>query len=328
MKKNSCLNFLKAISCIGVVLMHCSFPTPYGKYISYLCMFAVPIFFMISGYFAYYDSQNIVKSKLPKKMFHIFKLAVISEMLYGVWAILKRYLWHQEISLEINVKIIAKLFTGTFFNGTLWFLYALFWSYVVLYIINRFNLYEISYKLSPIILVIHVIFRTYAKNLPWYNIMFFRNFIFYGLPFVMIGNYIHKNKEKFCERITDKMCLLGTVFGVCLTVAEYLISRQALDFYIGTIIMVCSMFMYAIKNPEKKINLILCIIGDKISMYIYILHILAIDISQGIGNILNIRFYEWIKPVNAITISLILGFVCRIMFNLKSKEEKINYGKN
>ncbi len=328
-KRNNCLNFLKGISCIGVVLMHCSFPEPFGKYISYLCMFAVPIFFMISGYFSYYDNREIVKSKLPKKMLHILRLIIISEMFYGIWMVLKKHLWLKEVSIEIHSPaIIGKLFIGTFFNGTLWFLYALFWSYVVLYIINKFDLYKIAYKLSPMILVAHVVFRTYVKSLPWYNVIFFRNFIFYGLPFVMVGNYIHKSKEIVCEKITNKMCLIGTVFGICLTVVEYLTSRQALDFYIGTIIMSCVMFIYAIKNPEHKINSILCRIGDKLSLYIYVLHILVIEILTEIEDRLNISFFDWIKPIVVILISITLAYVCKFIFTLKSRKEVINYGKN
>lgn len=309
-EKNQCLNFLKGISCIGVIIMHCGFPTLVGDLIRYLFKFAVPIFLMISGYFAYYDNRGIVKNKLPKKMMHIFKLTLISEIGYAMYALLKG-----NLGLSLNaMEVLKKIFVGTFFNGTLWFLYALFWSYVLLYVINKFNLYKASYKLAPMILIFHVVFRTCVKSAEWYDVVFFRNFIIYGLPFVIIGNYIHKNKEMLCQKMSNKKCILGIALGVILTMIEYLATRQALDFYLGTIIMSCSMFMYAIKNPERKINPILCEIGDKISMYIYILHIMAIDISGQLGDFVKVDFYAWLKPIVAIVVSIILAYLCNLFF--------------
>ena len=322
--KNNCLNFLKGISCIGVIIMHCGFPTVAGDLIRYLFKFAVPIFFMISGYFAYYDNREIVKNKLPKKIMHIFKLTLISELGYAIYALLKN-----NIDLPLNIsEILLKIFVGTFFNGTLWFLYTLFWSYVALYILNKFNLYDISYKLAPAILIFHVIFRTCVKSAEWYNVILFRNFIAYGLPFVIIGNYIHKNKEILCEKMSNQKCFLGIVFGLILTVVEYLVTRQSLDFYIGTIIMSCSMFLYAIKNPKEKVSSIMCAIGDKLSMYIYILHIMAINISGQLGGLLNVKFYDWLKPIVAIFISMLLACLCRFILTLKNRKEEKCYGKN
>ena len=204
----------------------------------------------------------------------------------------------------------------------------MFWSYVALYVINKFDLYKVSYKLTPIVLIFHVVFRTCVKSFEWYDVIFFRNFIVYGLPFVMIGNYIHRNKERLCKKISNRNCLYFTIFGLVLTIIEYLLARQALDFYIGTIIMSCAMFLYAIKNPKEKINSILCMIGDRLSMYIYILHMIAIDISSQFGSLLNIDFYDWMKPIVAILVSIALAYLCRFILTLKNRKEENCYGKN
>ena len=57
-KRNRCLDFMKGLACIGVVFMHCSFPYPYGQVISFVFKFAVPIFFMVSGYYTYNEDCN------------------------------------------------------------------------------------------------------------------------------------------------------------------------------------------------------------------------------------------------------------------------------
>lgn len=326
--KNKCLNFLKGISCIGVILMHCSFPTVAGEIVKYTFKFAVPIFFMISGYFAYYESHETVKNKLPKKMIHILKLMIVSEVFYGVWALLKRYLWNDEMNMKFG---FHKIFLGTFFNRTLWFLYALFWAYALLYIINQFDLYKVSYKLAPVALLFHVIVRMYARNLEWvsrYDVMIFRNFAFYALPFMMIGNWIHKNKDSLCQNMNNKMCIWGIILGSGLTVLEYLVSKVALEFYIGTVVMSCSMFMYAIKNPEKELNGMMAKIGEELSMYIYILHVLAIEVAGKLNDLLKFRFYDWLKPIIAIIISVVLAYIGKRIFEQKNKKEVVNYAKS
>ncbi len=42
---NRCLNVVKAICCISVVLMHSPFPSKIGNIVVYMLKFAVPVFF-------------------------------------------------------------------------------------------------------------------------------------------------------------------------------------------------------------------------------------------------------------------------------------------
>ena len=100
--------------------------------------------------------------------------------------------------------ILINCFTGTFFNGTLWFLYALFWSYVLMWIalaVVRFirnrrtlhpglagentNLLTFN-KFTPprllnyltiggIIFLTHVIVRVAIRDNDCYDIRMFRN---------------------------------------------------------------------------------------------------------------------------------------------------------
>ena len=68
--KNRSLNILKFICATLVVFIHCKFPGEFGKIIENYGRIAVPIFFMISGYFVY----NNIRSKVFKKFKRIFIL--------------------------------------------------------------------------------------------------------------------------------------------------------------------------------------------------------------------------------------------------------------
>ena len=51
--RNNMLNFLKGIACIGVIFIHVPFPTVIGKLISLVCAYAVPVFYLIAGYYSF-----------------------------------------------------------------------------------------------------------------------------------------------------------------------------------------------------------------------------------------------------------------------------------
>ena len=52
-KYNYCLDFIKGLACIFVVLMHCEFPGLLGTAVQAVSRFCVPLFFMVSGYFCF-----------------------------------------------------------------------------------------------------------------------------------------------------------------------------------------------------------------------------------------------------------------------------------
>lgn len=52
-RRNHALDFVKGVACIAVVFMHCEFPGRLGTLVQCLVRFAVPFFFMVSGYFCF-----------------------------------------------------------------------------------------------------------------------------------------------------------------------------------------------------------------------------------------------------------------------------------
>ena len=52
MRKNDSFYLLKGFGCIAVVFIHVTFPGRWGEVVKHLASFAVPVFLMISGWFA------------------------------------------------------------------------------------------------------------------------------------------------------------------------------------------------------------------------------------------------------------------------------------
>lgn len=58
---NYCMDFLKGIACILVVFIHVKFPGDFGQAVQAIARFAVPFFFMVSGYYCYRsDYQGVI----------------------------------------------------------------------------------------------------------------------------------------------------------------------------------------------------------------------------------------------------------------------------
>ena len=90
MEKNYTLNFVKFLACIMVVLIHCKFPGDLGLYTTALARFAVPFFFMVSGYYAYRSKNTNEYTK--KQIIKITKIAIIALIAYFIYNLLYNYI--------------------------------------------------------------------------------------------------------------------------------------------------------------------------------------------------------------------------------------------
>lgn len=77
------LNLLKGFGCMGVVFIHISFPGLFGKIMSSASSYAVPIFYMIAGYYAYGKDSDVIRRRLIK-IVKIFFYAYVSFFLYNL----------------------------------------------------------------------------------------------------------------------------------------------------------------------------------------------------------------------------------------------------
>ena len=136
MHRNHGLDLAKAICAFMVICIHAPFPNLLGEIITPLARFAVPFFFMITGYYySYITERNREINQLKK----IFRLFVGANLLFFVWSLLVAFISGDSVvikirelfSLESVIKLI--LFNESPFAGHLWYLGAIL--YVLLIII-------------------------------------------------------------------------------------------------------------------------------------------------------------------------------------------------
>ena len=267
---NYCLDFIKGIACFFVVCMHCEFPGKAGMVVQCMTRFCVPFFFMVSGYYCFYENKNDKKSVMNKTK-HIAKIIAGAAAVNVVFAIFKGIVGITEYS--VSVKDILR---WVFFNKPVillsptWFLFALLYVYLLYMLVEKFSLYKMAYVLIPILFLVYV-FLAQGLHLLGINVpnYYYKNFLIEGFPFFMLGHYFHYKKEQ----INVKNSVLFGVF-ICTTIlciVERNLCGRDFGVNICSIPQVAALFLIGIKNPKWGEGIVQ-IIGKKYSMFVYVLH--------------------------------------------------------
>lgn len=201
--------------------------------------------------------------------------------------------------ISIAKKAIVFLFLNDSpFRTHLWFLNALLYCYIIVYMYKKYikkEFYNVAFLIGAIFLIscyiiISIIFMQTHTN----KIYLIRNFIFIGLPFFYIGNYIRRTE--ISSKIKNKSLIVIMIISIIMLFIEAKLYIS--EMYIGNVIFAISVFIFSIKNPNIKLK-ILEIIGDKYSLYMYILHPMLKDIINILyENIqLNSNLMLFAKPI-------------------------------
>ena len=142
-QRNAPLDVLKLIAAYCVVFIHVPFYGMFGNIISALARFAVPIFFMTSGYYCY--GQN--SSDIFKKIFKIAKILIFASILYNLCDIFRTCVLDgfSEIPLFLKSRFnFTRLYELLIFNipfsaTRLWFLLALIYVYAIQSLFVKFK---------------------------------------------------------------------------------------------------------------------------------------------------------------------------------------------
>lgn len=199
-KRNETLDVLKGFACLAVVILHCPFPTKLGSVLSIYTRFAVPLFFVISGYFCKFSFNKSDRNKLKKKMAHIQKIFASGIALYAFvgicinGGIVLNRITPTEIFELIFLNAIPKSIFP--YGGHLWFLLALLYCYPIYYILNRvFRGSASLYGCAAVVIVIRYVFAILIENqfVPGKE-CYYTNVWLTGLPFFVMGACIRETK--------------------------------------------------------------------------------------------------------------------------------------
>ena len=284
MKKiNETLYSIRFIACLLIILIHASFPGALGAIGTYTARFAVPFFFMVSGYFGY----QVTREKLKQRRSRIAALCAkafigyfLLYMVIGWYNHMLPELW-QSVSEPQNILLFlfCNWTTPLVGVGHLWYLFAIWYVYFIVPHIMTERAWHFTYIFAVVALLLAYGFQIFNHfgHLHWLNI-YWRNFLFEGLSMYAIGHYLHKLK---LEKKVTKEFLFGIGGGTAvLYVLEGFLNRGGgFELYLSSIGISITLFLYALLYPNIST---LARIGKKYTTDIYIMLYAAIVVFTKI----------------------------------------------
>ena len=254
-------DILKSICAFLIVCIHVAFPGKVGEYFTTLTRTAVPLFFMITGYF-YSDIAK--KDGEVKQIRKILRLFIEANLLYFLWKLFLTAVNSNITSFFHNIFTLKALIKFLFlnespFNGHLWYLGAILYVLMIVYIADKLNCEKLLYILTPVLLLSDLIFGKYSLalwNIEFPNILV-RNFLFVGIPYFCIGRLIKAGVGQKINRST--LSVLIFFFSLTSLLERYILVSLSVnatrDHYISTTLLSIAVFLFTLKSncEEEKI---------------------------------------------------------------------------
>lgn len=287
-----------------------------GYLLNQLARFAVPFFFVISGYFwaSKINSGSPIAGstkKMAKKIFTIFFAWSVIYLLptnlfdtfqYGALGPLKQIYWN-----------VASLFNHpvrTAMEGAkvhLWFLVSLLFCLAICAILVARKMKKSLIGLSIALYGIGLLGKAYADSPIGFHSEFnFRDGPFFGLIFFVTGYVLSESKQR------KSWLMLGlslTIFGTLMHFAELFMLRllwgatMLQDYVIGTYFMGVGVTLVALSNPIFLSLNRLSKIGPLV-LGIYAIHFVFVDLLHPFGaGVTGVTWWEFGFPISVLVLS-------------------------
>ena len=338
------LNILKYISSILIIVLHLrpflnfsnELDLAFNNIITRIC---VPIFFIITGYFVAKKekaNQNYIKEYIKKTipLYFVWSLLYIPVIIVTIiqyLPIINEYISKINITLPFLIilsiillpiiVLVALCYTGVYYH--LWYFPAIIFSLIVLK--KWKQKFNIKYLLIiSFILLLFGATETYYGVLPlsikrtlsyYYNIFFTtRNFLFFGLFYVVLGYYIGTKEKAY-----PKYCFLKLIVSFFLLTFEAILlhdtDRLNSNILLSCIPLTYYLFISAIYITNSvKLNFQF----GTYSKYYYLIHPMIIFVISLLYK--NINYYPYL---NILIVLLITHITSALIIKLKEKNKKL-----
>ena len=303
--KNETLDSCKLLACFFVVTIHVRFPGELGQLCVHLGRFAVPFFFMVSGYFTQAtDAGTLVATAKKRARKHLISflacfLIYLAFHLIDIGRTDGIDDWVRDAVSPFNVFALVVLSWTTPYVGVghLWFLLALTYVYVLYAIVSQHSLLKAAERFSAVSIVLVVAVEAARYYLPGFDLMsiWYRNAFFLGFPCFMLGNHLGRSRcpepsERRGQKPLTRSGLGMLLVGLGLFLAEVGLRLDGFDLYPSSLALAYSSFLFALDHPGARSS-VLSMLGRGYSAKVYAWHYLLfmflkrfvmMDISVGL----------------------------------------------
>lgn len=336
-----CLNIL---SCFAVVLLHTTLPV-YGPTPTHLWMrmaglqalaiFAVPIFFMISGmnllgYRDRYSTETFFRKRLWRVGRAILLGSVVCYLLYGLFS--SSFYGADSFIGKYGIVDFVKRFLTNQINDTYWFFYSIIYLYVLtpvlsLVVKNR-RCVEYMLALTALVAVAFPLAERFHLAPAYVNTLFgWPLFSSISLLYFLAGYYFHV----YWKPVRYQAAFAGTVFVLCVIGMTWMGLRSndyghagAYDsYYAGITSPLCVLQTLALfllfqsleprlqNIPAKAMQWLKLVSGASLGVYLF--HILVINwihpdvLSRVLGKLSSLPFLKAVVVYAAVAVAVMAG---------------------
>lgn len=330
-QKNYTLELLKLFASYMVVFIHVMFYGKLGVVMDALARFAVPLSFLISGYYSY----QMKPEKAMKRIRHISGLMIFATVCYTLAKIAIVFLkgteggigsyFAQYLNLGTLIKMLILNVPVSSYH--LWFLLALVYTYVVFYFATVFRFHEKAvFFVAFLLLLVHILL---GEGLSFFGIVtpvpIVRNFALMGIPFFALGLFTKKHENKL-RKIPNYVLIIAAAVGIIETLlSRYFFGKNEL--YVGSLLILLAIVATFIKYPTVQYPPFLKALSG-CSGYVYIFHVMISSAIITIYELLGIDFntsmiLRYAHPIIACAATTVFAYTMIQFLNvLSSKKQK------
>ncbi|MFD2937897.1 acyltransferase [Spirosoma flavum] len=298
-QRNASIDLFRFLGAFSVILIHSIYANKLPL-LPLLGRWAVPFFFMVSGYFfqkSYRNQSVYAFAKTGRALLSVFLCANLFYMLFLILTVgsLKEIVTH------------FTLLVGTHFH--LWFLTSLLLGYLVLWFFLSRKLDGLLPYLAAIVLIVILGLNPYSHLLgieahPIYA----RSLL--SIPFLCIGFLTAKYAVDVHVSKLVSWLLIGAGIGLQVVEAWLLSSNWqdslTFDFMAGTLLFSVGMFLLSLQLPMPK-NSHLSYYGRRYSLQLYLYHpVVNYFLYKALVTTKASELIYWMSPLLTVTITLSL----------------------
>lgn len=323
MERNYAIDFIKFFAIVAVVIIH-TFPSNHLLgffFLDNFSRFAVPFFFMASGYLfglKVIENPNSF-SYFKRYLIKILKIYVCWLIFYMVYDVLRIYISGSTIEKARYLKELTPMNILYYGQGTsgyqLWFVISLAWSIAVLYLFLKLRKITLLLILSLGLNIAGLFGQSYSM---FYEIPLTttRDALFIGLFYTTVGFWFAYGTAFLpFRKLNKKTSMYLFCFFTAIQAAEgYLLekvwSAKHGEYFLSTIFLTLFLFSFAVQYKQLGKGLWITKIGGN-GLGIYAIHVLFIDIvdillnAAGLGHISHNLFWNMLDAVLVFTFSYI-----------------------
>ena len=310
------LDAMRILAAFSVVCIHYQIVpgSMISRYTEVAARFAVPLFFMITGFFL----QTVIdKGRFKGYMQKIAILTVGTNVLYLILG----FLYGTLDALSIK-DVCLQLLGVPVWGGIVWYLFTLIYSCITIYFI--YNKLPRLIKFLPLLIIGYFCLVPYSISLihenGWKSSIVINNFVVEGIPLIALGwNIRPLTKWNRNWKVWAFFAMVFTITAIFEARAASQILHSWIQVYFSTIPQTICIMMAALTFPQYKWRLgWLSTAGQKYATYIYIYHFIWANTKSLPSTINDTPYMVWFAFFSALILSVIHVDVMKpLFFNIK-----------